>query len=64
MSYTRVSLIIKRAARFSSLGSARRWAEMCRMWVVMGDHDGDVGVYWVVKPADAARLERVGYEIV
>lgn len=34
-------------------------------WIVLGDNDGEgEGEYWVVTPADAQRLERVGYEMV
>ncbi len=28
------------------------------LWVMLGDHPQ----YWIVTPADAARLERAGYE--
>lgn len=50
---------------FRSLERARSFASRAlkAMWVVLGDHDGETGVAWVVCPADAARLERAGYEI-
>ena len=32
-------------------------------WIVLGDADADRAEYLVVVPADAARLERAGYEI-
>jgi len=51
---------------FRNLDRARSFASRAvkALWVVLGDHDGDEGVAWVVCPADAARLERAGYEIV
>lgn len=50
---------------FGDLDRARSFASRCTkpMWVVLGDHDGDNGVAWVVCPSDAARLERAGYEL-
>jgi hypothetical protein len=55
-------------AEFRSLELARSYAERCTKphWVVQGDIDGDGenGRYWVVLPADAARLEAAGYELV
>ena len=57
-------------AEFRSLENARFYAERCSgtkpHWVVQGDVDGDGenGRWWVVLPADAARLEAAGYEIV
>lgn len=50
---------------FHSLERAQSYASRCAksMWVALGDHDGDEGVAWVVCPADAAKLERAGYEI-
>jgi len=33
------------------------------MRIVLGDHDGERGEFWVVTPADASRLERAGYEM-
>lgn len=54
---------------FRSIERAHSFASRCgtAMWVVLGDIeiDGEVeqGVAWVVCPADAARLERAGYEI-
>ena len=32
------------------------------LWLVLGDHDGDDGVYLLATPADAERLVRAGYE--
>lgn len=57
--------IIRRAGKFRNLDAARRWAAASNLptWIVMGDHDGETGVYWTVRPVDAARLERAGYEI-
>jgi hypothetical protein len=55
-------------AEFRSLDLARFYAERCTKahWVVQGDldDDGENGRFWVVLPADAARLEAAGYEIV
>jgi len=52
---------------FGSLERAKSYAARCTkpMWVVLGDVDEDTGtaVAWVVCPADAAKLERAGYEI-
>jgi hypothetical protein len=47
--------------RFSTPEAARHFADRCTrpMWVVLGD----AARAWVVCPADAARLERAGYEI-
>lgn len=52
--------IIKRAAKFSNIEAAYRWASYGEkaMWVMMGN----VGTYLVVRPVDAARLEKSGYE--
>jgi hypothetical protein len=50
-----------RIARFRNLGTARSFAARCsKMWLVLGD-DGE---FWAVRPVDAARLERAGYEMV
>lgn len=52
---------------FSTLARARSYAARCKkpMWVVLGDIDEEAGTAtaWVVCPADAAKLERLGYEI-
>ena len=50
---------------FSSLERAQSYAAQCAkpMWVVLGDRDGDEATAWVVCPADAAKLERAGYEL-
>ena len=49
---------------FGSLERARSYAARCQkpMWV-LGDADEDAVTAWVVCPADAAKLERAGYEI-
>jgi hypothetical protein len=49
---------------FRSLERAKSYASRCTksMWVVLGDHDGDEGVAWVVCPADFEKLVRAGYE--
>jgi hypothetical protein len=44
---------------YSDEQNARTAAARWSLWVVMGD----VGQYLTVKPRDAARLERAGYEI-
>ena len=55
-------------AEFRDLKLARAYAARCTKphWVVQGDIDdaGEQGRYWVVLPADAARLEAAGYELV
>lgn len=56
--------IIRCAGKFRELDAARRWAVASNHLIVMGDHDGDIGIYWTVRPVDAVRLERSGYEIV
>ena len=33
------------------------------MMIVLGNNDGDRGQFLVVTPADAARLQRAGYEL-
>jgi len=50
---------------FGNLDRARSFASRAvkALWVVLGDNDGETGIAWVVCPADAARLERAGYEI-
>ena len=54
-------------AEFRDLDLARSYAARCTKphWVVQGDidDDGEHGRYWVVLPADAARLEAAGYEL-
>jgi len=64
---THLKALVKRGsfAEFRSLALARQCVAHCAKphRIVMGDCDGDGGVYWVVVPADAARLERAGYEI-
>jgi hypothetical protein len=52
--------VLARAARFRDRRLAFDWAaHAVRSQVVL---HGDDGRYWVVSPADAARLERLGYE--
>ena len=55
-------------AEFRSLELARSYAARATKlhMVVQGDidDDGEHGRYWVVLPADAARLEAAGYELV
>jgi hypothetical protein len=53
--------ILARAARFRDRGRALRFADGAakRHAVVLGDD----GRHWVVTPADASRLERMGYEV-
>ena len=48
--------------RFSTLALAHSFAARGRMWVVLGDSD-QPSPYWVATLADAARLERAGYEL-
>ncbi len=48
---------------FHSQEHAESCAARSGLWIVLGHCDGDVGEYLVVTPADAARLERAGYEI-
>jgi len=57
--------IIKRAAEFRELSNAVSWAAMLDKphRIVMGGCSEIGGVYWVVTPANATRLERMGYEI-
>ncbi len=49
------------AARFNRLAAALRWAEACERsrWVVT-----DGASFFVVRPVEAARLERIGFAIV
>ena len=49
-------------AGLSTLALAHSFAARGRMWVVLGDSD-QPSPYWVATPADAARLERAGYEL-
>ncbi|MDO8615026.1 MAG: hypothetical protein Q7T33_04750 [Dehalococcoidia bacterium] len=50
------------AFKFRELGSALSFQGRCLrlMRLVLGDDE----MFWVVTPADAARLERLGYELV
>jgi hypothetical protein len=43
---------LSRAQSFAYCGGVSRWIVL-----------GDFGQYWVVRPVDAARLERAGYSI-
>lgn len=49
-------------AKFKSINLARSFAArgLKANWIVLGDD----GQYWVVRPVDAARLERAGHEII
>ena len=57
---TLYNAIKQRAARFNDRGLAFAHAASANktLWVMLGDD----GKFWVVCPADAARLERMGYE--
>lgn len=50
--------------RFNTLASARSFADRAHkvMMVVLGDAEAGAP-YWVTTPADAARLQRAGYEL-
>ena len=67
---THLQHLIKRHsfAEFRSLDLARSYAARCTKshWVVQGDidDDGENGRFWVVLPADGARLEAAGYELI
>jgi hypothetical protein len=55
-----LAAVLARTARFRDRALAESWAgHAAKAQVVML---GDDGRYWVVSPADAARLERLGYE--
>ena len=49
---------------FSMQETATRFCDRSAhtMAVILGDHDGCKGEFWVVTMGDAARLERAGYE--
>lgn len=51
-----------KAYKFRELGLALSFQERCLrpMRLVLGDDE----MFWVVTPADAARLERGGYELI
>ena len=51
--------------RFNTLASALAFQARAKdiLMIVLGDHDGERGEFWVVTPADAARLTRAGYEM-
>ena len=59
------TLIKSTMFRFNTLASASSFANRATypMRIVLGDHDGERGEFWVVTPADASRLERAGYEM-
>ena len=59
------TLIKSTMFRFNTLASATGFANRATnpMRIVLGDHDGERGEFWVVTPADASRLERAGYEL-
>ncbi len=52
------TLIQSTMVRFTTLARANDI-----MMIVLGDHDGERGKFWVVTPPDAARLTRAGYEM-
>lgn len=49
---------------YSNEVNARMMANQCGLWIVRGDASDDKVEFWTVKPRDAARLEKSGYEIV
>ncbi len=59
------TLIKSTMFRFSTLANATSFSNRASypMRIVLGDHDGERGEFWVVTPADAQRLERAGYEM-
>ncbi len=58
------TLIKSTMFRFSTLANATSFVNRATypMRIVLGDHDGERGEFWVVTPADASRLQRAGYE--
>jgi hypothetical protein len=58
------SLIKSTMLRFNTLANATCFINRATypMRIVLGDHDGERGEFWVVTPADASRLESAGYE--
>ena len=66
MIHPQVQALVKgHIAAFCNLDNAHSYADHCVKphWIVLGDHDGETGEYWVVTPADAQRLVRAGYEM-
>ena len=59
------TLIKSTIFRFNTLTNASSFANRATypMRIVLGDHDGERGEFWVVTPADASRLERADYEM-
>jgi len=59
------TLIKSTLLRFNTLANATSFINRATypMRIVLGDHDGERGEFWVVTPADASRLERAGYEM-
>ena len=59
---TKLERAMADAARFRSLALARSWAQGTTepRWIVLGSDER----FWVLRPADAAVLERHGFEIV
>lgn len=51
--------------RFNTMASAKAFQARANdiMMIVLGNNDGDRGQFLVVTPADAARLQRAGYEL-
>lgn len=65
MIHPNVKALIKSTIfRFNTLAYAEAMVgrALYPMMIVLGDHDGERGEYWVVTPADATRLVRAGYE--
>ena len=60
------TLIQSTMFRFTTLVSANAFQARANdiMMIVLGDHDGARGEFWLVTPADATRLTRAGYEMV
>lgn len=51
--------------RFNTLATAKAFQARANdlMMIVLGDHDGERGEFWVVTPRDASRLVKDGYEM-
>jgi len=57
-----LNAILSRSFRFRDLDTARRFRDHTATEVRLLVHGCD-GYLWAVLPADAARLERAGYEV-
>lgn len=51
-------------AKYHNENLARQACERSiKNWLVLGDINDPMGKFWIVRPVDAAKLQRAGYEL-